>query len=303
MEAFLTPSRPVNQYYGIYPAIVIDNVHPEKEYRVKVKFPWMMESDEKYTDTPDKEDMPSSWARISASLAGTNKHEGTTTDELRGKFHLPEVDDEVLVVFLHGDFRQPIIIGQLYNGKDLPFWHNKGACGVARCSENDLRGERSRNGHMLAFCDNPEKEKIVLQCRVKDDNVWDQPALGNTTCVEQALAGSVDVDTPDGSIGCHVLDLDMESGKEHILLSDHKGAVLIKLDSVEKSLYVYAEKDIVINAGKTMYLKCETLKVESTKDTEMEAGTTWKQKSGSTMDLESGGTMTLKGGPDIQLNP
>lgn len=303
MEAFLAPSRPVNQYFGVYTAIVIDNVDPEERYRVKVKYPWLMESDAKYVDVTDKADMPSTWCRIAATLAGTNKHEGTKADELRGHFFLPEKDDEVLVTFLYGDFREPIIIGQLYNGKDLPFWSNKGASGVARPEENDLRGIRSRNGHMLAFCDNPEKEKIVLQCKVKDDNVYDQPALGNTTTVEKALCSTIDVDTPDGAIGTHVISLDMESGKEHILISDKDGKLLLKMDSVEQTMCIYSEKDMVLHAKKNMHIKCETLKVESTKDTEMEAGTTWKQKSGTTMDLEAGGTMTCKGGPDIQLNP
>ena len=102
MEAFLAPSRPVNQFFGVYPAIVIDNQDPEGRYRVKVKFPWMMESDSRYVNVADKEEMPSTWCRISSGLAGTNAHGGGNTDEHRGAFFLPEVDDEVLVTFMFG---------------------------------------------------------------------------------------------------------------------------------------------------------------------------------------------------------
>jgi len=305
MEAFLAPSRPVNQFFGVYPGIVVDNVDPDNRYRVKVKFPWMMESDDKYVDTADQQEMPSTWCRIASTLAGTVGHEGGSTDQLRGAFFLPEVDDEVLVSFLFGSFREPVVLGQLYNGKDLPFWNNGEANGVQAKNKNCLRGWRSRSGHMIAFVDDGEggAEKVVIQASVADDNVYDQPALGGSTTIEKAGGGSESVDVPDGSAGAHVIAMDMTSGSEGVLISDQKGELMVKFDSASQTMLLYSEKDMILHAKKGMFLKCESLKVESTKDTEMEAGTTWKQKSGSTMDLESGSTMTCKGGPDIQLNP
>ena len=37
-----------------------------------------------------------------------------------GSFFVPEVGDEVLVAFVQGDMRYPIILGGLYNGEDKP---------------------------------------------------------------------------------------------------------------------------------------------------------------------------------------
>ncbi len=37
-----------------------------------------------------------------------------------GMYALPEVDDEVLVAFLQGDARQPVVLGSLWSGKDAP---------------------------------------------------------------------------------------------------------------------------------------------------------------------------------------
>jgi uncharacterized protein involved in type VI secretion and phage assembly len=51
------------------------------------------------------------WARVAVPFAGQG----------RGAFMLPDVGDEVLVTFLNGDARQPIVIGALWNGNaDAP---------------------------------------------------------------------------------------------------------------------------------------------------------------------------------------
>ena len=38
----------------------------------------------------------------------------------RGTMFIPRVGDEVLIDFLHGDLRRPIVVGSLYNGEDQP---------------------------------------------------------------------------------------------------------------------------------------------------------------------------------------
>jgi uncharacterized protein involved in type VI secretion and phage assembly len=46
------------------------------------------------------------WARVAAPFAGEN----------RGAFFIPDVGDEVLVTFVNGDTRLPVVIGGLWNG-------------------------------------------------------------------------------------------------------------------------------------------------------------------------------------------
>lgn len=50
------------------------------------------------------------WARVAVPFAGGN----------RGAFFIPQVGDEVLVTFVNGDARAPIVIGSLWNGADAP---------------------------------------------------------------------------------------------------------------------------------------------------------------------------------------
>ncbi len=48
------------------------------------------------------------WARVAVPVAGSS----------RGAFLIPDVGDEVLVVFLAADSRFPVVIGGLWNGRD-----------------------------------------------------------------------------------------------------------------------------------------------------------------------------------------
>lgn len=48
------------------------------------------------------------WARVAVPFAGAD----------RGAFMLPDVGDEVIVTFVNGDERYPVIIGSLWNGHD-----------------------------------------------------------------------------------------------------------------------------------------------------------------------------------------
>ncbi len=109
--------------YEAVVGIVVDNKDPDKLARVKVKYP-SLSSDE-----------TSWWARWVALGAG----------EERGWFFLPEVDDEVLIMFEHGDIHRPMIIGALWNGKDAPPDSNGGG--------NERRSLVSREGSKIVFDD------------------------------------------------------------------------------------------------------------------------------------------------------
>ena len=84
----------MERMHGVGIAIVTNVDDPEKRARIKVKMPWFSENDE------------SDWARLCAPVSGPD----------RGMLFVPEVGDEVLVAFEHGDMRMPIIVGGLWNG-------------------------------------------------------------------------------------------------------------------------------------------------------------------------------------------
>jgi uncharacterized protein involved in type VI secretion and phage assembly len=82
--------------YGVAIASVIANIDSLGEARVQIRLPWL----------PGYEP----FARVATMMAGMN----------RGSFFIPQVGDEVLVAFNHGDVREPFILGTLWNTLDRP---------------------------------------------------------------------------------------------------------------------------------------------------------------------------------------
>jgi phage protein D/phage baseplate assembly protein gpV len=111
---------------GLVPAIVSDVRDPAKLGRLKLTYPWL---DKDYT---------SNWARVAQVGAG----------KARGNLMLPEVGDEVLVGFEHGDFDAPYVLGGLHNGKDsVPTFSVEPV--DAGTGEIAVRGFVSRKGHRM----------------------------------------------------------------------------------------------------------------------------------------------------------
>ena len=124
----LSPEKRLQPSETLLVGIVTDNQDPEALGRVKVKFPTLTEKD------------TSDWARVVALGAGKN----------RGFDCLPEIDDEVLVGFEHGDIHRPYVIGGVWNGKDAP--PEKVRDSVTKRGVR-LRTFTTRVGHTLQFID------------------------------------------------------------------------------------------------------------------------------------------------------
>lgn len=84
---------------GSYLARVVSVNDPDSLARVQVRLIGF--------DGFDQQDA-AIWARVAVPFAGND----------RGAFFIPDVDNEVLVSFVNGDPRQPIVIGGLWNGRD-----------------------------------------------------------------------------------------------------------------------------------------------------------------------------------------
>ena len=120
-----------NRFYGVVEALVESNADPEQEGRIKVSYPWF------------SGEMVSEWCRVAQPYAGPGY----------GAYFVPEVGDEVLVAFVHGDMRLPVVVGGLYNGQDKP--------PVARNGQ-DPKYIQTKAGHKILMEDASGQQKIEI---------------------------------------------------------------------------------------------------------------------------------------------
>ncbi|BAZ08756.1 Rhs element Vgr protein [Calothrix sp. NIES-4071] len=171
-----------NRVFGVVIGIVTNNRDTEKMGRVKVKFPWLSDSDESH------------WARIATPMAGKE----------RGIYFLPEVDDEVLVMFEHGDVRFPYIIGALWNGKDSPPETNNDG-------KNNIRLIKSRSGHTIRLNDENGKETIEIIDKSNNNFLKIDTAKNSITIT---AAKDIKLSAPKGSIELDAKTIDIKSGQD-----------------------------------------------------------------------------------------
>jgi uncharacterized protein involved in type VI secretion and phage assembly len=180
--------------YGVVVGVVTNNQDKDGLGRVKVKFPCLSDVDE------------SSWARVAAPMAGKQ----------RGAYFLPEVDDEVLVAFDHGDVRFPYVLGALWNGQDSPPITNDDG-------KNNVRMIKSRSGHVVKLNDEDGKETIEI--------------------IDKSEKNSITIDTKSNTITV--------TSNNNITLSASQGT--ITLDA--KSVVIKSSADTKIESGSTMDVK------------------------------------------------
>ncbi|GMT48089.1 MAG: phage tail protein [bacterium] len=172
---------------GVAAGIVTNNQDPDGLGRVKIKFPWLSDDNE------------SDWVRIATFMAGSE----------RGSFFLPEVGDEVLVAFEHGDINHPYVIGALWNGVATPPETNSDG-------QNNIRKIRSRSGHEIIFND--------------DDT---------------AKQEKIEIHTNAG----HKIVLDDTAGQEKIEIIDKTGSNKMTIDSVRNSVNIESAMQLKIKAN------------------------------------------------------
>lgn len=133
----LVHQPPVDRWPGVVVAKVTNTDDPEDIGRVKVKYPWLTDDAESF------------WARVVCPGAGPE----------RGLFIMPQVDDEVMVAFEHGDFDRPYVLGGVWNGQQaVP----APGAGAASGEKPLVRTWFSETGHHISVYDNGDKKIEII---------------------------------------------------------------------------------------------------------------------------------------------
>ncbi|MCC6626335.1 MAG: VgrG-related protein [Chloroflexi bacterium] len=235
VSELLDSTRPRARMQGPVVGIVTNLDDPEKMGRVKVRYPWLDDQTESH------------WLRLVTPLTGAE----------RGGHFLPEVNDEVLVIFEQGEINNAYVIGGLWNGKDKP--PVPPALPGGRKAEDVVGGVvknrliKSVKGNMLIFNDTPEAPGVFLL----------------------------------GSSGAYVM-VDDESGKEKIAIADKTRKNRIEIRSEDNTIHLECEDKFFIKAK-------GDINVET--DANLDAKVTGNAKVNVTGNLEASasGNVTLKG--------
>jgi phage protein D len=244
---------------------IVTNVNDEEGGmgRVKVKFPWL-------DDT-----LESNWMRIAGPMAGSS----------RGIMFLPEVDDEVLVAFEHGDFNSPYVIGMLWNGTDKP---PLAAADAVESGQVIQRIIKTRVGHTVQFSDKAGEEQILIQSKSGHQIILaDKSGEEKMTIKDKTGNNSLVIDSAKNSMTVSITDFTLTA----------KGKVTI---DASQDVAVSSKTNLSLSGQTKGELKGGQISVNGTGTTEVKGASV--SVNGSAQTEVKGGTMVQIQGALVKIN-
>jgi len=252
---FVSPQPRLQPGQTLLIGIISNNNDPKKWGRVRVKFPTLTEEHE------------SEWARVVSIGAGKN----------RGFDCLPEVNDEVLVGFEHGDIHRPFVIGGVWNGQDAPPTSPEDSVASGKVR---LRTVKTRTGHTLQFV---EEDKGSSKKGVYIDTVYGHQINLNDS--EKAI----EIKTQGG----HQVTLDDQNKNIEIKTN---GGNTCKLDDSGRKITIDSKGEIDIKATQKIKLTVGGSSIEmSSSSITLKMGGSKIELGPSGINVNSSATMTVKG--------
>ena len=180
---------------GVVVGVVTNLSDPDDFGRVKVKFPWLPKN--------SGAEIESTWCRIASPMAGAQ----------RGMYFLPEINDEVLVSFEHGDMSYPYIIGGLWNKTDKPPLAIGDAVASGKVKQRIIK---STSGHVIILDDTQGAEKITIRDKTaKNEIVIDSASNTMTVTVEKDLSitakGAVTIKSTQGDMSLEANNVNVKA--------------------------------------------------------------------------------------------
>ncbi len=233
--------RRPSQLSGLAIGVVTSVADPEGSSRVKVKFPALSDEDESW------------WARILMPGAAKN----------RGFIIYPEVGDEVLVGFEHGDLRRPVVLGGLWSKKNtVPLANKDSNKKLLKDGKVLAREWHSRLGHKITMNDGEKPAEKWVTIELSDKKTW-----------LKLIEDKVDFATP----------------------SDTAFAIDKKWDvAVKDNITIDGKKQITIKAGTKLVLQAPQIEIKGQTSILIDGGKVDVKAKGM-MTVQAGGITTIKG--------
>lgn len=174
----------------------------------------------------------SGWVRVMSAYCGGNY----------GYYSLPEIGTEVLIGFLQGDYKSPVVLGCLWNEEDkLPE--------KTPDSKNNQKLWKTKGGHEIVLNDEKGKEKLTistpigLKIQMEDENevihIVDKD--GKNTAVFNGKIGTVEMKADKKmKFTCGKTSLTLDGGTNKITITadqiEVKGSQSLKAQSQSLNL-------------------------------------------------------------------
>jgi uncharacterized protein involved in type VI secretion and phage assembly len=204
------PGMPHPVFAHVHLGNVVDDKDPDGFNRVQVRL---------YAfDGVDGQDAPV-WARVAVSFAGNGY----------GALLIPKVGEEVLVTFLQGDPRFPIVVGALWNGKNRPP-HDLGNNGVDRWLWQTPGGSRielleEQGGSPKITIETPGGVRLQL------DDSGSKALLENTDSKVEITPGNVTIES-SGTVSVKASQLTVDAGSVTVNSAMSRFNGVIQTDSI-----------------------------------------------------------------------
>ena len=148
---------------------------PKKMGRVQVQFFW-------------QEQNSTHWARTTSPHAGPN----------RGFMFMPEVGDEVAVIFEDGDPERPVIVGSLWNGSHVQDRRPLRGDDIAG---NDVKRIMTKSGNRVQFSDKKGFETVTLSTpRSSHIRLTETSDATNRALITIESGGDIVLAAPEGRV-------------------------------------------------------------------------------------------------------
>lgn len=235
-----------NRILGIVVGLVTENYDKDMPGRVCVQIPVRNENANVFK-----------WARVAMPYNGSKW----------GYYFLPEVGDQVLLVFEEGNIEKPYVIGCI--PKD-----NSKLVSSTVDEKNKNKKIVTKHGSAITFVDNPDDENG------EKDQIFIETAKKN-----------------------HKLQLDNEAST--ILISDKDGKNQIKMATKDGQIEIDAEKKLTVKVGSSIELtmngsngsvtlKCSSLEINANKSMKLETSGSGNIKASSGLTADGGAQIAVK---------
>lgn len=198
-DSFSTKHNPL---YGVTTGVITNNKDPEKIGRVKVKMPICFGKEE------------SDWIRIVTPMSGGS----------RGIFFLPEVGDEVLIIYREGYMNDAYVLGSLWNTGETPPETNEDG-------DNLLKKILTKGGHELTFDDTEDEGSITVKTK-KGGKIFIDDKKSTMTISAQGGGNVIIIDGEKDEITVKAANkVTVKSGGSQLILDGAGAKVDIKSDA------------------------------------------------------------------------